>query len=124
MAHKMTAKRVGAIAALKAEGSTPRELSNKDSDTLYTTLESSGYWWNATDGEWQKGKPPSTSIFKDDDGVSTGIVRIRLMGHPDDMPDAIASAKKCFEVAEVSALYPNRKGPGVRVYITALLGDD
>jgi len=120
MAHKMTARRVAAIETLKKEGAN-RNFLSKDSDVLYDHLTTLGYWWDSSAGEWKKGKAPSTSIFKDDDDLPTGIIRLRLMGHPDDMEAGIAAARRAYDVAEVSGQYPNRKGSGVRVYITAKL---
>ena len=125
MAHKLTAKRSAALNALSAQGKHLDFLSEKDSESLYDLLEGAGYWWNASAGAWAKGKPPSTSMFTTDDGEATGIVRLRVMGHPADLERAIAGAKKAFRVAEVSdRLYPNRKGPGYRAYLTILLKAD
>lgn len=124
MAHKMTTKRRAAESALLTEGLRRVKIAQEDSDTLYQTLESLGYWWDASQGTWVKGKPPSTTIFQDDDGEATGVIRVRLMGHPDDMPKAIAAAKRAFKVSDVSDPYPNRKGSGVRIYIDAVLKPD
>lgn len=123
MAHKNTAKRVSAVATIRDEKGNRARVETQDSESLYAMLETMGYWWDSSAGAWKKGNPPSTSIFKDDEGAPTGIINIRLMGHPDDMPDAIEAAKVAYQVSQVSGQYPNRKGPGVRVYITALLKD-
>lgn len=124
MSAKNTQKRVAAVNALILEGSRMNQLQRKDSEALYSALESLGYWWDSSAGEWKKGKPPSTSMFKDDEGEPTGVIRLRLMGHPDDMPVAIEAARRCYKVSDVSDHYSNRKGPGVRVYITALLKEE
>jgi len=68
-------------------------------------------------GTWERG---SKSMFKDADGAPSGVIRFRLMGHPEDINKAIASARmlKGYQLIEVSEPYPNRRGEGVRVYCT------
>ena len=94
-----------------------------DNDELYAYLERKGFWWNADTGEWCKGNKPSTSIFKTDDDVASGVIRLRVMAHPDDVENAVKLAKKTpgMRVIDISDPYPNRKGAGVRIYLTAVL---
>ena len=125
MATKNTAKRVAAVATLRDEKGNRYSAATKDSESLYAMLETMGYWWDSSAGAWVKGKPPSASMFEGNDGEATGVVRLRIMGHPTDLEKAIARAKKAFRVAEVSdKLYPNRKGPGYRAYLTVLFRED
>lgn len=111
--------------ALKAYISETRQALHTKTDNaeLYEWLESRRWWWGASEGEWQKGNKPSNSIFKTDDDVASGVIRLRVMAHPDDVENAVKLAKKApgMRVIEVSKPYPNRKGAGVRVYLTAVL---
>ena len=45
------------------------------------------------------------------------------MAHPDDVENAVKLAKKTpgMRVIDISDPYPNRKGAGVRIYLTAVL---
>lgn len=122
MAHKATKKRIAAETALRKLGK--RVFNSKTSEMLYEELAAAGYWWDSGAGEWKEGKPPSTSIFENDDDLPTGVIRLRVMGHPSDMAKAVATARLSYKVADVSDPYPNRKGPGVRVYITCTLKDE
>jgi len=94
-----------------------------ENDKLYEWLEKRHWWWDASEGKWNKGNKPSNSIFKTDDDVASGVIRLRVMAHPDDVEIAVKQAKKTpgMRVIEVSDPYPNRKGAGVRVYLTAVL---
>lgn len=100
-------------------------LKKSDHESVYQELEDNHFFWNAKKGKWEhKEYVPSTSIFSNDDGSSTGIGKIRLMFHPDDMPDAVKALKQCpqWRVIEVSDKeYQNRKGDGTRVYTTVIL---
>jgi len=119
MAHKRTAKRVAAETTLRQLGK--RVFNSKTSEMLYEELTTAGYWWDSAEGEWTNAKKPSTSIFQDDYDMPTGVIRLRVMGHTDDIQKAVAAARRAFNVADVSEPYANRKGPGYRVYITCTL---
>lgn len=112
---KATKKRVAAEkAAIELSIKRPQSLSN---ETLYSELESRGHIWNAKAGMWERG---SKSMFKDADGQASGVIRLRVMGHPSDVDKAVSAARKMpgYQMIESSEHYPNRRGEGVRVYCT------
>jgi hypothetical protein len=93
-----------------------------DNEALYQKLEEKGYWWNGKKKAWEKeATRPSTTIFADKKGNATGIMRLRLMCHPDEtkwLIDALHDNPH-FTVIEVSdKTYANRHGAGERAYIT------
>ena len=97
----------------------------RDNATLYDALERKGWFWDAESGKWQDFKK-STSMFEGDDGLPTNQFRIRLMAHPDVMPKLVEVVTEALDtygatVIETSNGYPNRRGPGLRVYMTAKL---
>ena len=97
-----------------------------DNDDLYAKLEDQGYFWDAETGKWSDFKK-STSIFENDNGLATGDCRLRLMAHPGDIDRLIETVTEALDsysvrVTETSKQYPNRRGPGVRVYMTVQLG--
>lgn len=100
----------------------PKSQAHED---VYELLERHNWFWNAKLGEWEhKQYKPSTSVFEADDGEPTGIGKIRVMGHPDDLPALVNALKKAdgFRVIEISEKnYPNRKGSGARIYTTVIL---
>lgn len=89
-----------------------------ENDVLYQKLENDHKQiWDHKQGEWMEG---NKSMFGDDE--PTGVVRIRVMAHPQDVHNAVHYLKGTnFKIVEVSDEYPNRRGSGVRVYITAQL---
>lgn len=112
---RMTQKRVAAEkAAIELSIRRPYGMTN---DALYSEIESRGYIWNAKSGAWERG---SKSIFKDADGDASGLIRLRVMGHPSDVDKAVSAARKMpgYQMIESSEHYPNRRGEGVRVYCT------
>jgi hypothetical protein len=123
---KQTAKRVAAEKLVRETfahvGNDSRYVANFSNDELYQSLADNHYIWNSKKGTWEKG---STSMFKDADDQPTGVVRLRVMAHPDDCGRAIALLKKKLGkdavLTEVSDPYENRKGAGVRVYSTLVL---
>lgn len=119
---KNTAKRVAALRTLL--NVTKKNRSDQESQTLYDTLEGLGYWWDSSTGQWKKGNPPSTSVFVDDEGASTGLLRLRAMGMPGDF-DHFATTVRAdgWQLIETSDAYPNRKGPGFRWYMTFKKGE-
>lgn len=90
----------------------------KENAEIYQLLESHKQIWDAKAGLWIEG---TKSMFGDDE--PSGIVRLRVMAHPDDVQKAIRDVEASnLKVVEVSKEYPN-KGPGVRVYLTCMLKD-
>ncbi len=100
-------------------------LTKSDHESVYQELNDNFFFWNRKKGKWEhKEHAPSNSVFQADDGTPTGIVKIRVMAHPDDLESAIASLKKCpgIRVIEISEkTYKNRKGTGERIYTTVIL---
>jgi len=119
---RKTKKFVAGVVAAKSSGLGLIWSSNEE---LYEALEDDNFYWKAKAGEWQQLEhKPSTSVFQADDGTPTGIVKIRVMAHPDDVQKAVQKIKATngLRVIEISEkTYPNRKGTGVRIYVTALL---
>jgi hypothetical protein len=102
------------------------QLAKKDNDALYSALEEHGWFWDAEAVKWSDFKK-STSIFENDNGLATGDCRLRLMAHPGDIDRLIETVIEALDsysvrVTETSKQYPNRRGPGVRVYMTVQLG--
>jgi hypothetical protein len=101
-------------------------------DELYAALASAGYAWNSASGKWEKSKRPirtdgtaSQSIFSDDDNQPSGVYRLRVMAHPDEVDNIVRNFQRQIGgVVEVSDHYPNRKGGGVRVYLTCKVNWD
>jgi hypothetical protein len=96
-----------------------------DHDELYATLEKRGYYWDAKDKQWHKGDENSRakgqfsgSMFEDPDGLPTGVFRLRIMAHPDELAQVCAEVCRKLTVIEVSKPYDNRRGAGQRTYIT------
>lgn len=99
--------------------------SKADQTVIYDILEKAGWYWNSKLGEWENLKR-SNSMFKNDDGEPTGVIRLRLMSHPGDMERFMELMSEALDsygikVVDESNLYPNRRGAGVRVYLTATL---
>jgi len=96
-----------------------------DNARLYDELEKAGHFWNAESGQLEDFKR-STSMFENDDSLPTGVVRLRLMSHPGDMDRTAEIVREALDtyglkITEVSNKYPNRRGVGVRVYMTGQL---
>jgi hypothetical protein len=92
---------------------------------LYDALEKRGWFWSADEGQWSDAKQ-SNSMFADDAGLPTGVVRLRLMAHPGDMDQVMELVAKGLDsqgvtTIETSNVYPNRRGAGLRVYLTCKL---
>lgn len=106
------------IEAIKAAG-LGLKVERPENEDLYRRLEAAGWWWDAEKTKWQKGRKPSTSMFKDDGGNPSGVLRVRLMGMAVDVSDFThALTIKGWKLVDQSSEYPNRKGPGSRWYQT------
>ena len=119
---KQTAKYKAAVAQGRIQG---LNHTFDDSAKLYDALERAGWFWDSEAGTWGQYQK-STSMFQDDEGLSTGVFRLRLMADPGDMDrllELIQEALDTYAVVttEVSPLYHNRRGPGVRHYLTCSL---
>lgn len=93
-----------------------------DNENLYAMLEKKGFWWNGKKKAWEKeSTKPSPTIFADKKGKASGMMRLRLMCHPDEtewLIDAL-SDNPHFVIVEVSEkFYANRHGAGERAYLT------
>lgn len=111
-------------AAMRMIRTIPGKPKSKENADVYAFLNAAKWYWDHKTGKWFLSElPPSNSVFEaSKDGDSTGIVKIRLMCHPEDMPIAVSTLEKSgFSVLEASDPYPNRKGVGVRVYCEATL---
>ncbi len=92
----------------------------RENADIYALLESHRQIWDNKSGKWIEG---TKSMFGDEQ--PSGIVRIRVMSHPADVQRAVTEIKQHaqLKVVEVSDEYPNRRGIGVRVYLTCMLKD-
>jgi hypothetical protein len=93
-------------------------------EKMYAALGEAGYHWDSDTQKWEEGKPQSTSMFaSDDDDTPSGVIRLRVMAHPKEIAGAVALAKKTpgMRCIETSGEYPNRRGIGVRVYLTFVI---
>jgi len=93
-------------------------------EELYTRLEKAGWWWNAKGGKWQQDDGTdrargrfSGSIFEYSEGIPSGVFRLRVMAHPNEIEAVITEVCARLNVIEVSKPYDNRKGAGQRVYV-------
>lgn len=94
-------------------------------DKLYERLQREGYNWDAKSKTWSKSNPWTGSAFQNANDAPTGHVKVRVMAHPDEVEHFIGLVCEKLiadgaQVEQVSDAYPNRKGPGVRVYIDAI----
>lgn len=126
MANKLTAKRKAALETAKATGL--KNPAKYDSETLYESLESAGWFWYPKAGEW-KTEAKQTSEFELPDGTPTGVFKIRLMAHPAKLPGLVKRLEIAIadygigQITEVSEkTYPNRAGAGERQYLSGLMG--
>lgn len=108
------------VAAKKKLRELKLRTSKKENADIYQLLESKQYIWGGKAGKWVEG---TKSMFGDTQ--PSGIVRIRVMSHPQGVQIAVKriAQHNQLKVIEVSDEYPNRRGTGVRVYLTCMLGD-
>jgi len=129
---RRTAKYTAALSAIPALGDGKQQkmlMKALDHDELYATLEKRGYYWDAKNKQWHKGNDDdrargkfSGSIFEDSDGNPTGVFRLRIMAHPDELAEVCVEVCRQLKVLEVSDPYDNRRGAGTRTYITCKRG--
>lgn len=88
-------------------------------EDLYNALVAAGWFWNSKTGQWEQGKQ-QTSMFAGDDDTPSGVIRLRVMAHPQEITEAVRLVKTApgMRCIETSGEYPNRRGIGVRVYLT------
>lgn len=111
-------------AALSCIRENKLKIQKMENAELYEALEKLNYFWFPKNGVWEYREfSPSTSIFEADDGTPTGIIKIRLQAHPDDLRVAIKALKLAtgWRVIEISKSYKNRTGSGERIYTTVIL---
>jgi hypothetical protein len=119
---RQTAKYVAALAKARELGlKNARKMTHEQ---IYEALAKESQVWDSKASEWVKGSP-SKSMFSDSDNQPSGVVRLRVMAHPNEIGDEIEAVKKALalsgrQVFEVSDPYPNRRGIGVRVYVSYL----
>lgn len=130
---RQTRKLVAAQQTLKALSSGEHGLMkwNASHEDLYALLERAGYYWDSSDQQWHKGDAQSRargqfsgSIFEDEDGLPTGVFKVRLMANGNEIAPVSADVSRALVDAGMSVIdvsdkaYPNRRGSGVRVYLT------
>jgi len=98
---------------------------------LYALLERADYYWDSSDQGWHKGDENSRargqfsgSKFEDGDGLPTGVFEVRVMANGKEIASVCADVSRALVNAGMSVIdvsdksYPNRRGPGMRVYLT------
>lgn len=123
---RQTAKYTAGIALARSQGASVR-AGVTSHEALYDTLEAKGYWWNSDAQKWTDAPKPSTSVFADDGAgdIPSGVVKLRIMTHPNESDPTVKRLRELleddgFETLELSKQYENRRGIGVRVYLTVL----
>jgi hypothetical protein len=116
---RRTKKYTQAVAAARALG--VQRADGLPHEQLYLALAERSYCWDGA--TWAPGTPESSSVFKTYDDQPSGVVKLRVMAHPDEIEEAVRLLRDRLPGAiyEVSDPYPNRKGVGVRVYVSLKL---
>lgn len=126
---KQTAKYVAAVQKARELGI--QSITGEPGESLYPKLAAQRYAWEPDRGTWEQTNLPVNtqgaelkSMFMDGDGLPSGTFRLRVMCHPQDVAGVAALLKERLgpiitEVAD--KVYENRKGPGVRIYLTCKL---
>jgi hypothetical protein len=119
--YKMAVAQLRLLVPIKASKVITKSVPHED---LYSQLESAGYWWDSKAAQWKKAEENdrakgrfSGSIFEYPDGLPSGVYRLRVMAHPNEMDAVCQEVTQRLNVIEVSKPYDNRKGAGQRVYI-------
>lgn len=118
MGIKQTRKFVAATKAAKAAGI---KAGGKTRDGLYQMLGQYGYWWDRINGVWSHSLPPSTSEFELDDGTPSGVFKVRVTAHLQQVGDvaavvAAALSEYGIPVRLKGGPEVNQTGPGARIY--------
>lgn len=117
---KRTKKYIAGLARLhELNGKSRGRPKRYENEALYQLLESQKQIWDHKQGLWAEG---TKSMFGDDS--PSGVIRLRVMAHPQDVNQAVntIAQQNNLKIIEQSDLYPNRRGSGVRVYLTCVLG--
>jgi|SRR6056297_299208 len=98
-------------------------ITSSHREALYQTLAELGYNWDGKSKTWSENNPWTGSAFEDAHNRPTGHIKLRIMTHPDEQEEfknrvCQALNKHGFRITEISDPYPNRRGIGVRTYIT------
>lgn len=119
---RKTAKFVAAVAKAKALNLKLKS----EHDAPYKGLEAAGWYWDSDNQAWEEGKPQTSMFAGDDEDTPSGVIRLRVMAHPGDIDAAVSGAKtaKGMRCIETSDKYPNRRGVGMRVYLTFVLDSE
>ena len=119
--YKMAVARMRLLAPGKVSKVITKPIPHEE---LYSQLEKAGYWWNAKASQWKQAEEDdrakgrfSGSIFEYPDGMPSGVFRLRVMAHPNEIEQVISEVCARLNVIEVSKPYDNRKGAGQRVYV-------
>ncbi len=130
---RQTKKLIEAQATLKLLPSGQRVLMKRNAshEDLYAILERAGYYWDSSDQRWHQGDDHSRaqgkfsgSIFEDADGLPTGVFKLRVIANESEISMVCAEISRAIVNAGISVIevsdksYPNRRGSGVRVYLT------
>lgn len=104
-----------------------KSLLTMDHETLYETLledysyiYDQGAWQQLTEEE-RSFRGGYASMFANRDGSASGVFALRIMAHPDDVPQLTKLLEKHFTLGRLTDPYPNRGGDGVRFYVTGRL---
>lgn len=118
MGVKQTRKFVAATKAAKAAGI---KVSGRTQPDLYQALGEKGYWWDRINGVWSHSLPPSTSEFELNDGTPSGVFKVRVTAHLEQVGDVaavVAAALREYGIPLTLKGGPeaNQTGPGARIY--------
>lgn len=96
---------------------------------LYKQLAQAGFVWDADGGRWRKSVKGSTmpdSMFIDDEGKPSGLYRLRVRAHPDEIDAALGEVVRRLEqfVVETSGVEMDEGGVSCRVYVTLRLSSE
>lgn len=95
-------------------------------EKVYAALAAAGWVWNAEAGKWlntPKGSTLPDSMFIDNDGLPSGVYRLRIRAHPDEIDAALREVVRPLEhlVVETSKVEMDDSGVSCRVYVTLKL---
>lgn len=118
---RMTNKRQKALEVALAWMPNPDHLV---SEILYAELEKQGFYWHSRDQEWRTDPPLPQLYFATEDGTPTQHFKIRVMAHPDLLPELakrIEAAINAYGTDEITRVVTgvllNKQGAGARIYL-------